>query len=96
MTQKGSSGRTIGPIFTSLQKSKNVASLFINIRPLAMSQNELSRVQELKQGYLSYCKVVFLFFALQSAENFVENPQNSTDVLQTKVYGVNEQPSLFK
>jgi hypothetical protein len=42
-------------------KSRNIASLRIKVRPLALSQNELSRVQELQRGYLSYCKVVLLF-----------------------------------
>jgi hypothetical protein len=41
--------------------SKNIASLSIKVRPLALSQNELSSVQELQQAYLSYCKVVLLF-----------------------------------
>jgi hypothetical protein len=42
-------------------KSKNVSSLFIKVRPLALFQNEQSRLKELKQGYLSYSKVVLLF-----------------------------------
>jgi hypothetical protein len=49
--------------------SKNIASLFIKVRPLALSQNKLSSVQELQQAYLSYCKVVLLFLHY--------NPRNS-------------------
>jgi hypothetical protein len=40
------------------------------VRPLELSQNELSRVQELQQGYFIYYMVVLLFLHYKNTLSF--------------------------